>query len=76
MLKTGSTPQTHHNSGYTLRSSLPLIVAVLGLRYNLSAPAFGLFSSEKTSHSGETLCEMLGNKMIEYKGDNYESSNI
>jgi len=42
-----------HNSRYTLRSSLPLVAAVLGLRHIFSAPAFGLFGTEKTSHSGE-----------------------
>jgi hypothetical protein len=46
-------PETAYNSGYTLRSSLPLVAAVLGLRHIFSAPApFGRrFGAEKTSHS-------------------------
>ena len=45
--------QRSHNSRYTLRSSLPSVAAVLGLRHIFSAPAFGLFGAEKTSHSGK-----------------------
>jgi len=44
---------TSPNSRYTLRSSLPSVAAVLGLRHIFSAPAFGLFGAEKTSHSGK-----------------------
>lgn len=43
-----------HNSAYMLRSSLPLVAAVLGLRHIFSAPSFatlGLFGVEKTAHS-------------------------
>jgi len=39
---------TTHNSRYTLRSSLPSVVAVLRLRHIFSAPAFGLFGADGT----------------------------
>jgi hypothetical protein len=53
VFETMSTSARSHNSRYTLRSSLPSGVAVLGLRHIFSAPAFGLFGAEKTSHSGK-----------------------
>jgi len=54
-MKLNNGTKTSHNSRYTLRSSLPLVAAVLGLRHIFSAPAgqARLFGAEKTSHSGE-----------------------
>ncbi len=49
-------PGTSHNNRYMLRSSLPLVFEVLGLRQIFSLPAFatlGLFGAEKTSHGGK-----------------------
>jgi hypothetical protein len=47
------------NSDYTLRSSLPSVAAVLGLRHIFSEPAFGLFGAEKTSHSRKRYVKYL-----------------
>jgi len=52
-IRSENATQRSDNSRYTLRSSLPSVVAVLGLRHIFSAPAFGLFGAEKTSHSGK-----------------------
>ncbi len=53
-------------SGTTLNSEYPATLhsAQIGSRCS------------PTSGTRRTVCVMLGNKMIEYKGDHYESSNI
>ena len=57
-MKQSQIAQTH-NSDYTLRSSLPTVAAVLGLRHIFSEPAFGLISSEKKSHSHKRYGEFV-----------------